>query len=318
MGTVPMLPMDTYFDVTDNKFLYVWSQTQAGGLGTNEPIATIAEMPVKTYHLDSAYSFDKKYAKNPRLGLDIVSKTFARLLQEILILQENYAMGPLAGALANAATGTKKHVQRVNVAGRFVPADFNELLTLAQRINVAWNGRTPVSKSRNITDLIMSPEMMEQLRAMSYNPINTATAPIASAIKDSVAAPDSVRSAMFEGGDLASFYGKTLHVFNELGVGQVFNDLFDTAAGSIQYARPDGTTGAAVFDGTADQIIVGLDRSKESLIRMVAVDSESGSDFSVQSDDQFYSRRQSKIGFFGGMEEGRLILDNRAFSGLIA
>lgn len=316
MGTVPMLPVDTYFDVTDQNFLYVWSQTAAGGLGTNEPIPTVGEMPVKTYRLDSAHSFDRKYAANPRMGLNIVAKTMTRLMQEILIKQENFSMGPLASALANASVAGRKNVQRVNSAGRLLPADFNELITLAARMNQSWYGGTPIGGSLSVSDLIMSPEAMESLREMSYNPINTKTAPQASAIKDSVAAPESVRSRMFEAGDIATFYGKTLHTFLEFGVGRRFNNIFDAAAGSTQYARPDGTTGAAAFDGAADQIIVGINRSRDPLLRLAAVDGE-GSEFSVMSDDQFYSRRASKIGFFGGLEEGRLVPDSRGLIGLV-
>lgn len=317
MGTVPMIPMDTFYDISDYKYMTVWSQTSQGGLGTNEVVPTVGETTVKTYNLNSAHSFDKKYAANPRMGLNVVSKTMAKLLQEILYIQENYSMGPIAAALAGATTGARKHVQRVTSAGRLIPADFNELLTLATRISVSQYGGTPVGGARNITDLIMSPEMMEQLRAMSYNPINTAEAPYTSAAKDSIAAPDSVRSAMFEGGDLASFYGKTLHVFHEFGKGKKFNSIFDRAAGSTTFARPDGSTGSATFDGANEEIILGLDRGREGLLRLSAVDGD-GSEFRVESDDQFYSKRASKIGFYGSLEEGRLIPDARVLTGLIS
>ena len=66
---------------------------------------------------------------------------------------------------------------------------------------------------------------------------------------------------------------------------------------------------------TADQIVVGIDRSREALIRPVAVDSENGGEFNLIADDQ-YSIRQNKIGYFGGLEEGRVVLDNRALVGV--
>lgn len=317
MGTVPMLPVDTYFDVTDVDFLTVWSQTAAGGLGTNEAIPNVGEMPVKTYKLNSAHSFDIKYSQNPRLGLDIMAKTLTRLMQEILYKQENFSVGPLMAALANASTNGRKHVQRVVSAGRLVPADFNKLLTLGARLNTSWLGGTPVGGARDVSDLLMSPEAMEELRAMAYNPINTAAAPLTSADKTSIAAPDSFRQRFFNAGDIASFMGKTLHVFNEFGKGRRFNTVFDVAAGSTQYAQDDGSTGAAEFDGATSEIIVGLDRGRDPLIRLVASDSETGSEMSVQPDDSFYARRASKIGFYGSMEEGRLVLDPRPLIGLI-
>jgi hypothetical protein len=102
---------------------------------------------------------------------------------------------------------------------------------------------------------------------------------------------------------------------NELGRGQRFNTIFDTVAGNTQYTNTAGTVTSA-FDGTNEEIIIGLDRGRESLIRAVAVDSENGSEFSLTADDQ-YSVRQKKIGYFGSMEEGRMVLDTRALVGKI-
>jgi len=96
---------------------------------------------------------------------------------------------------------------------------------------------------------------------------------------------------------------------NELGVGQKFNTVFAGVAGA-------GSTTAQTFNSNKE-IIIGLDRSRESLIRAVATDSENGSEFSLTADDQ-YSIRQSKIGYFGSLEEGRMVLDNRALVGVIA
>jgi len=62
--------------------------------------------------------------------------------------------------------------------------------------------------------------------------------------------------------------------------------------------------------------------TKESLIRVEAVTNNeiNGVDypavFSIFPDDQFVTRQQ-KVGFYGGLEEGRVILDNRAIVGLI-
>lgn len=318
MGTNPMLPVDTFFDVTDYKLLSVWSQVAGGGLGTNEFIPTVGEMPVRTYTLDSAISFDSKYAVNPRMGLDVVAKTITRLMQEILNIQENYSVGPLMSSLANAVTSSRKHVQRASFAGRLLPEDFNKLITLGARLNTSWSGGTPVGGSRDVTDLLMSPEMMEQLRSMAYNPINTAAAPYTSANKDSIPAPEDMRKALFNSADIATFYGKTLHVFNEFGKNQRFNTVFDTAAGSTTYAQADGTTGAAAFDGATEEIIVGIDRARDPLLRLIATDSDTGSEFSLVADDQFYTKRAKKVGWYGSLEEGRLVVGTRALVGLIS
>jgi len=92
-------------------------------------------------------------------------------------------------------------------------------------------------------------------------------------------------------------------VINELGQNQKYNTIFDTLY-------------TGTFDGASQEIAVGLDRTRESLIRATAIDADSGSEFSLIADDQ-YSIRQNKIGYFGSMEEGRIILDTRALVGKI-
>ena len=62
--------------------------------------------------------------------------------------------------------------------------------------------------------------------------------------------------------------------------------------------------------------MVGLNLSKDSLLRAVALDSESGSEFALMADDQ-YSIRQQKIGFYGSVEEGRMVIDVRALFGVV-
>ena len=62
--------------------------------------------------------------------------------------------------------------------------------------------------------------------------------------------------------------------------------------------------------------MVGLNLSKDSLLRAVALDSESGAEFSLMADDQ-YSIRQQKIGFYGSVEEGRMVIDVRALFGVV-
>jgi len=52
------------------------------------------------------------------------------------------------------------------------------------------------------------------------------------------------------------------------------------------------------------------------MIRAIAVDSDTGSEFNLVADDQF-SARQQRIGYYGALEEGRMVLDNRALVGLI-
>jgi len=51
-------------------------------------------------------------------------------------------------------------------------------------------------------------------------------------------------------------------------------------------------------------------------MRVVATDPDSNSELNLIADDQ-YSVRQNKIGYYGQLEEGRVVLDNRVLLGLI-
>jgi len=323
----PSIPLDLYYDIFDEDYIKVYSQSVAGGLPQNIVQPTSSELKVATYKLDSAVAFDKKYAAKSRL--DVVSKTFTRIAQEVMLKQERTSANLLLTALAQASTGNSTtasdnyHVFRTAAANRFVLNDLNKLFTKIKRLNASFIGGTPSGARRGLTDLIVSPEIVEEIRGMAYNPINTQVAPVAtpstsySAGNAPVVATDAVRDQIFSQAGLPEFYGVSIMEILELGVGKRFNTIFDTVAGSTSYAGNYSiTTSAAAFDGSTEEVIIGLDRSRDSLIRAVAVDSDTGSEFNLTADDQ-YTLRQGKIGYYGGLEEGRMVLDNRALVGLI-
>jgi hypothetical protein len=303
----PSIPLDLYYDISDEDYITVYSQSAAGGLPQNQVLPTVSEMKIATYTLDSALSFDRRYAAKSRM--DVVSKTFTRMAQEILLKQERTSASLLLGALANASTNGLSHILDATTAGAFLLNDFNNLITRARRINTSFSKGTPEGAAGNgITDLIISPEIEASLRSMAYNPINTkgagglalsATQPASNGI----AAPDEMRMALYNSAGLPEFYGVSLMVINEFGDGQKYNSIFKALY-----------TGS--FTEATQEIAVGLDRTRESLIRATAIDADSGSEFSLIADDQ-YSIRQNKIGYFGSLEEGRMVLDNRALLGVI-
>jgi len=304
----PSIPLDLYYDVTDEDYVQVYSTSAAGGLPQNQVIPTVSELKIATYSLDTAVSFDRRYAAKSRM--DVISKTFTRMAQEILLKQERTSANLIMGAVADATTNGKDHVFRATTDGTFLLDDLNELLTRAKRINTAWNKGTPEGGRRGITDIMVSPEAVKSLREMAYNPINTKG-------NDDGYGTEGMRSSVYQaGGGLPDFYGISIMDVNELGRNQKFNTIFDTVAGATSYSKADGT-GGAVFNGAADEIMLGLDRGRDSLVKAVAVDEENGSEFNLTADDQ-YSIRQKKIGWFGGIEEGRMVLDNRALAGIIA
>jgi hypothetical protein len=311
----PSLPLDLFHDITDEDYIEVYSQQVAGGLPYSQVFPAHNELKFTTYTLDSALAFDRKYVRKARL--DVVSKTFTRMAQEVLLKQTTTAFNVLATALVKA-TGTSgvagNSIIASSAENRFVLADFNNLITKSKRINSSFSGGTPVGGVKSgISDLLVSPEMVEELRAMAYNPINTAEAPYGSAVKDSLPAPDQLRQELFSAAGLPSFYGINVMEINEMGVGQRFNKLFGAIVAS------EGAT-VAGHDGnwstSDDEILIGIDRSKDALIRPTVIGEGSPAEFQVLVDDQF-SVRQNKIGYYGKVEEGRLCIDNKALIGLV-
>ena len=332
----PSIPLDLYHDVTGSDYLEVYSQTVAGGLPSNSVIPTHSELKFATYRMETAVDFDRRYAARSRL--DVLSKTFTRIAQELLIKQETTSANLVLGVLAVASTNSQSHVVKSASANQFLLADVNTLLTRAKRINTAWNGGTAVSGSRGVTDLLVSPEIMGEVRAMAYNPINsTGAGGVSPSAGDVLPATESMRNDLYNNAGASELYGITLLEINELGVGQRFNNVYKallnsggiaggvsqtptvadagTPAGNIGH-KTGGDVGEFDQGAAGDEIVIGIDRGRDSLMRAVAVDSESGADLRLTADDQ-YSVRQNKIGYYGQMEEGRMILDSRAITGIV-
>lgn len=294
----PSFPLDLWYD-EDTGYVTIWSQTVAGGL----PTATVqgnAELKFGTYRLDSAIGFDKKYAR--KANLDVVAKGLERMSQEVLIKQEKNAWAVVLRALAEASTNGLAHVISATTTSVFQVDDLNRLLTRNRRINTAWNKDTPVgAQSKGITDLFVSPEIKEQVRSFAYQPMNTRATPDTSE-STVLGLPDNVREQIYRAAGATEIYGVNLIELLEFGLNAKYNLLFDGFySGS--------------FDPANDEILVGIDLSREGFVRPVET-SEGQSTFTAVNDDQFVSR-QDKIGFYGFLSEGRVCLDSRTVSGII-
>ena len=289
----PSIPLDLYYDITAPDYVKVYSTTVPGGLPTNTVTPTVSEMKFNTYRIDSAVDFDKRYAAKSRM--DVIGKTFTRIAQEIMLRQEATSANLLLGALSEAQTNGKSHT----IAGSgstLILDDFNKLLTLGKRINTAWNGGAGEGgRIKGVSDLIMSPEAVQGLREIAYNPINTKQA---AGGLNSIPATDEMRNSVYNNAGVPEFYGISIMEINELGPNQKFTKVWNTLSGR-----------------TDSDLVIGIDRTRESLFRAVALDSETSAEFSLAADDQ-YSVRQQKIGYYGSMEEGRMILDDRVLTGI--
>lgn len=316
----PSYPLDLYHGEGEGH-VTVWSQHMAGGLPTSQ-VEGMKEIKIATYRLDSAVSFNKRYARRARL--DVISKALERMANEVLIKQERNAWAVILKALADAQTNGLKHVLSANVMGSFGLADLNSLMVRTKRINESFSGHTPVAPySNGITDLYVSPEIKAQIRAFAYNPINTTG--VTHAFDQTL--PDNVREEIYRAAGMQSIYGVNLVELVELGAGKKYNTLFNSLAvtGGVDNLETllgsAGLSGGTTWNAANHQVLVGVDNSRGAFIRPVARqhDYQGSGTFVALPDDQFnmYGNRVEKTGFYGFLEEGRICIDARAVMGLI-
>lgn len=308
------IPLDLFYDQAVD-YVKIWSASPiAGGLPTSE-IAGVAEMKFSTYALEGEVSFLKKYAR--KHYLNVLSAAVERLTNETLVKQELQAWSVLLKALGEASstttnTGTlSKHTIAAGTAGVFKLDDLNRLLTLSKRINHSYANGTPVSPfSRGITDLFVSAEVKEDIRAFAYNPMNTTAVPNTDE-STAVPLPDAVRNQIYNNVGTSSLFDVNITDLNELGVNQIYNQLFSL------YATAGIAPASANFNPASHELLFGADLSnRKAALRPVATDGYIGSQVSVQVDDQWVAR-EDKQGFFLKIVEGRLVLDSRSFLGVV-
>lgn len=324
----PSIPLDLFYNEGAG-YVTVWSQSQAGGLPTSQ-IEGMKEIKFGTYRLDSAVSFNKKYARKSRL--DVVSKAIERMVNEVLVKQERNAWAVILKALAEAYTPiyaggqavqtTYGHTIAATAAGKFLLNDLNNLIVRIKRINESYSGNTPVQPySHGITDLYVSPELKAQVRAFAYNPIATDSAN-GSGWSQTQFLSDNLRDEIFRNAGMQSIYGVNIVELIEFGTGQKYNTLFNqfALAANNSASQVQGSNSAANWTNAAtQQICVGVDNTRGAFIRPVSVQAESGGTFSVLPDGQFdmYGARVQKVGFYGFLEEGRVCLDARSTVGIV-
>ena len=287
----PSIPLDL-FQGEGEGLVSVWSQNVAGGLPTST-VEGLSELKVSTYRLDSAVSFLKRYARRGRL--DVASKAIERMTNEVLVKQERNAWAVVLKALADSGNT----VAQGGSTESFTLAKLNTLVKNVKRLNKSYaNGTT--NSSYGLTDIFVSPETMSDIRAFAYNPVGgfASSGTTATSTTD---LPAGVREEIYRGGGSQEIYGISIHELVELGSNQKYNKLFNEFYG--------GT----FADG--DDVIVGLDLTKDAFVRPIARNADSGSTFTAMPDDQFVARSE-KIGFYGSLEEGRVCIDSRAVAGI--
>jgi hypothetical protein len=293
----PSIPLDLWYDGGEG-YVTTWSQSVAGGLPTSV-VEGFAEMKVATYRLDSAVSFLKRYARRGRL--DVVSKAVERMANEVLVKQERNAWAVALKTLADS--GNVLNTDEATVT--FTLDILNRLMTQVKRINRSYAGGT-TTDAYGLTDLFVSPEVKEDIRAFAYQPVTTSDLTIAAGAlnKNNLTnLPEGVREDIYRNAGTQEIYGVAIHDLIELGPNQKYQSLFK-----------EFYTGS--FTASSDELIVGLDLTKDAFVRPVARQAESGGTFTALPDDQFAARAE-KIGFYGFLEEGRACVDSRAVHGVV-
>ena len=324
----PSIPLDLFYNEGAG-YVTVWSQSQAGGMPTSQ-VEGMKEVKFGTYRLDSAVSFNKKYARKSRL--DVVSKAIERMVNEVLVKQERNGWAVILKALAEAYTpifagtstpsATYGHTVAATVATGFLLQDLNNLIVRIKRINESYSGNTPVQPySHGITDLYVSPEIKALVRAFAYQPIRTDAASAVS--RGDQYLSDNLRNEIWSNAGMQSIYGVNIVELIEFGTGQKYNTLFNqfALAANNSASQVQGSNSSANWtSASTQQICVGIDNTRGAFIRPVAVQAESGGTFSVLPDGQFdmYGSRVQKIGFYGFLEEGRVCLDARSIVGIVS
>lgn len=304
---IPTLPLDLFYDSTVDT-VQVWSQNTAGGLGTNL-ITGLQEMGISTYRLDSAVSFNNKNLRRGRLPY--VTLGINRMQAEIARKQERNAFLVVFRGLAEASTQGVKHTITSTTKDVVQVDDFNRLITLHARINVAWDrsGTPTAPYSQGPTDAFISPEIAEEIRSFLYEPQNTRATPNTDE-STVLALPDAIRGQFWNTAGVPALYGMDMHIMNEMGVGKRYNNLF------AQFATTGIGPAGGNFDTTADELVLLVDTTREALIRPIAQNADTGSTLVINADNQ-YLERTDKSGYYVSLEEGRLLADSRIVQGLV-
>lgn len=315
----PTIPLTPLFDVRAPGYMLVWSASAPGGLATNH-MQGANDLVVQTRNYNGAADVDKKWVRSQQPRLNVISDALTRLAQEVLIKENRDATTVLMASLANSfvdgnnanTAPANYQIVRSATAGVFQLDDFNTMMIKYRRMISSWLGGTPGIARPNLTDLCGSPEWMGQLRSIAYQPQNTRGVPNSDE-STALAAPDAVRNDVFNKAGIPSMFGIDFHEFNELGVGQIYNNLFATYATGTYVGN--GGVGSTTFNSASEQVVIGLNLDWFDLVSLTQTD-EAGSEWSLIADDQ-YPLRSDKIGWYGSKNSGYVSVDNRGKLGLV-
>lgn len=289
-------PLDVFFNEQDGD-IRVHFQPRAGGTPSSQ-LYNLETVIVPTAMYQGEVSWANRFARNGRL--DVISSYIHKLGQAMVRKEEVNGWAVLLNAVANANTnGLANTIASSTTDGVLHLELLNQLLTRAKRINTSVGGGTAVAAPQGITDIYLSPEAMEDIRAMSYNGINTRGSPAATpaAGDSSITLPDDLRKQILAGAGIPSLMGITLHEMNEFGCNQAYNILFSNFY-----------TGS--FTQASHEVILGVDMTRDSNVMPIKGD--------LQIVNDVFNNRSDKSGVLATEDVGFAVLDSRSVvAGLI-
>jgi len=209
--------------------------------------------------------------------LDVVSKGIERMANEILVKQDRNAWAVILRGLAEA----KGKWGTGSAGDNIVTNAVTGAVSLADLNSLLTKMKRLNASYANGTPAAAYSKGITDL-FVSPEVVANFRAISFTAYQDNAAAEqvgDGIKDEMWRAGGFGNIFGMNIVEMYEFGTGQKYNTLFDTWG-------------------------------------PVARNAETGSTFTALPDDQ-YATRQDKVGFYGGLEEGRVLLDARAVVGLI-
>jgi hypothetical protein len=227
---------------------------------------------IGTYEIGSSIDWLLKYARDARW--DIVGRAMTVLMSTFIkkLNDDGFRTILAAGVDRNVV------VYDANaVAGSFT----KRLISLMQQVmRRSYGGNTTSINRGHLTDVMMSPEALEDVRNWSYAELDEIT-----------------RREVFVSGDgqINRIFGVNLHDLDEFGVGQQYQNFYTNSLG--------GTLAASDVE-----LVVGLDLSGTPGGNGTFI-------MPIREKLQIFPdpglHRQRRAGFYGWQEQGFTVLDNR-------
>jgi hypothetical protein len=241
------------------------------------------EVTVPTFTIANAIDWPLKYARQARWNIvaramEVLEGGFVRKLNT-----DGWNAVISGGAGRTDFNGGAPMVADANAAaGQFT----KRLVSLMKTTMTRLAGGNSSTQSRGqLTDIYLSPEALEDIRDWdsATDGVDDLT------LREIFVSNDSMGNGTATG-PLARIYGVNLHSITELGVGQEFQDFFDTLGLSM---------------GASDEeIVVGLDLQENDSFVMPVKEA-----LSVFEDETLH--RRQRAGFYGWQEQGFGVLDGR-------